>query len=149
MRTATVANANLRVAAEIRRSPRLFALKPAPTLRDVTIRGSLGESMRKSSFWAVAVLVALPAFAQRLPENVVPKHYRVMLAPDLASEKFSGNETIEVELREPSATITLNSAEIDFDDVSITSHGVATKAKVSLDAAKEQATLTVAAAISG
>jgi aminopeptidase N len=105
--------------------------------------------MRKSSFWAVAVLVALPAFAQRLPENVVPKHYRVMLAPDLASEKFSGNETIEVELREPSATITLNSAEIDFDDVSITSHGVAQNAKVSLDAAKEQATLTVAAAISG
>ncbi|MGZ5477878.1 MAG: M1 family aminopeptidase, partial [Thermoanaerobaculia bacterium] len=105
--------------------------------------------MRKPSFWAVAVLVTLPAFAQRLPENVVPTHYRVMLAPDLASEKFSGRETIEVELREPSGTITLNSAEIDFDEVSITSQGVAQKATVSLDAAKEQATLTVAAAISG
>jgi aminopeptidase N len=103
----------------------------------------------KKIAFAVAVLIAVPVFAQRLPQTVVPRHYRITLVPDLASEKFSGDETIDVDVREPSTTITLNAAEIDFDDVAVTSAGHTQKAQVATDAAKQTATLTVAQPVNG
>ncbi len=104
--------------------------------------------MKKTAL-AVAVLFALPLFAQRLPQTVVPQHYRVTFVPELAAEKFSGDETIDVDVRAPSTTITLNAAEIDFDDAAVTSGGRTQKAQVSTDAAKETATLSVAEPVTG
>ena len=105
--------------------------------------------MVKKIALAVAVLFAVPTFAQRLPQTVIPKHYRVTFVPDLAAEKFSGDETIDVDVRAPSTTITLNAVEIGFDDVAVTSGGRTQKAQVSTDAAKETATLSVAEPVTG
>ncbi len=97
----------------------------------------------------VLFVVALPAIAARLPQTVVPSHYRITLAPDLASDKFSGDETIDVDVRQPSTAIELNSAEIDIDDATITSAGKTQKAQVAIDAEHETATFTVPEPVSG
>jgi aminopeptidase N/puromycin-sensitive aminopeptidase len=99
------------------------------------------------------VFITLPALrAQRLPEGVHPEHYSLALTPDLRAATFAGEETIDVVLDRPSATITLNAAEIKFVSVRAASKSgtnpeaspVWQTAKVSLDDEKEQATLAFA-----
>jgi aminopeptidase N len=90
------------------------------------------------------ILVSTPAFAQRLPDNVVPSHYDIAVTPDLPSAKFTGTERIVATLKKPATTIVLNAAEIEFETVTIKSGTRTEAAKVSLDATKEQATFTVA-----
>lgn len=82
-------------------------------------------------------------FGQRLPQDVVPQDYNLTFTPDLAAATFTGEETIQVTLQKPTGSITLNSAEIQFQKASITQSGNTQEARVSLDAQKEQATLTV------
>ena len=89
------------------------------------------------------VLIAVPASAQRLPGNVVPEHYTLWFAPDLEKETFRGRESIDVVLTEPSTTVTLHAAEINFSEVTITSGGKTQTARVTLDASRETATFTV------
>jgi aminopeptidase N/puromycin-sensitive aminopeptidase len=114
--------------------------------------------------------------AQRLPGGVEPVHYSVLLEPDLKAATFAGSETIEVVLDAPATTITLNAAEIEFESVQayaaptgvvvggtdkkgralpidltalgrLQSGGAPLAAEVTLDAAKEQATLHFARAL--
>jgi aminopeptidase N len=93
---------------------------------------------------AVAVLgTAAPAFAQRLPGNAIPSHYDIALEPSLPTATFAGTERITVRLERPAKTITLNAAEITFDAVTVVAGGSTQTARVSLDAAREQATFTV------
>jgi aminopeptidase N len=81
--------------------------------------------------------------AQRLPDTVIPESYDLRFAPDLAKAIFTGDEIIRVNVVKPTATVTLNAAELEFQDANITSGAGAQKATVILDAAKEQATLKV------
>jgi aminopeptidase N len=83
------------------------------------------------------------AHAQRLPDTVRPEHYAITLTPDLKSASYTGKESIDVLLREPSASITLNAIEITFKSVKVTSGGKEQTATVALDNDKQQATLTV------
>lgn len=105
--------------------------------------------MRRALFAAVAVLLAVPVLAQRLPRNVVPTNYALRFTPDLAAEKFAGEETIGVTVAEPTASIVLNAAEIEFDEVTVTSAGKTQKAAVTVDAELERATFTVPEPVSG
>ena len=89
------------------------------------------------------LLTSTPVFAQRLPDNVVPSHYDIAVTPNLPAATFAGTERIAVTLKKPSSTVVLNAAEIEFDKVTIKSGGAVQDARVSLDPAKEQATLTV------
>lgn len=97
---------------------------------------------------AVLALASL-AFAaaslsgQRLPSTVTPERYALTLTPNLQAATFSGIETIDVDLREPSRTITLNATQLAFQSVSIAAAGRTQTAAVSLDPEKEQATFTV------
>jgi aminopeptidase N len=87
------------------------------------------------------------ANAQRLPTNVHPEHYSLLLTPDLLTATFSGEETIDVSLDAPSKTITLNAIEIQFLSVKATtgdSKPETQTATVTLDDAKQQATFTFA-----
>jgi aminopeptidase N/puromycin-sensitive aminopeptidase len=115
-------------------------------------------------------LAAARVEAQRLPGGVEPVHYSLRLEPDLKAATFSGSETIEVVLDAPASAITLNAAEIQFEsaqayvvppgvavgglnkkggelpiDLTALGHlqpgGSPQTAEVTLDAAKEQATL--------
>ena len=85
------------------------------------------------------------AFAElsRLPGTVVPEHYQLKFTPDLAHDSFAGEETIDVQMSQPASAITLNAAEIDFQETAITSAGMTQKAQVALDAKNETATLSV------
>jgi hypothetical protein len=90
--------------------------------------------MRCTAFALVVLLVsAASATAQRLPVDVVPIHYDIAVAPDLAGAKFTGEETIRVRLAKPSTAIVLNAAEITFREVRITASGKSQDAKIVLN----------------
>ena len=108
----------------------------------------LPPSCRAGFAAATALLCLLAASAstaraQRLPSTVLPEHYTLNLTPDLKAATFSGVETIEVSLTEATDHITLNSAEIDFQSVTVTAGGKQQTASVSSDKDKEQTTFTV------
>ncbi|HEX8817895.1 MAG TPA: M1 family metallopeptidase [Terriglobales bacterium] len=94
----------------------------------------------------VSLLICV-ASAQRLPRTAVPENYKLTFAPDLAKASFAGDETITVRVLESTSQIMLNAAQIDFQDVTISSGGKTQKAKVTLDEKNEMATLAVDSAI--
>ena len=84
------------------------------------------------------------ASAQRLPQIAVPENYKLSFTPDFVKDDFTGEEKIQVTLLKSSTEIVLNAAEITFQDASIISGGKTRAATVTLDAAREMATLSVA-----
>jgi aminopeptidase N/puromycin-sensitive aminopeptidase len=80
--------------------------------------------------------------AQRLPSTVRPEHYALTLTPDLKAATFAGVESIDLDLAEPTTSITLNAAEIAFQSVTVTAAGKTQRAAISLGADKQQATFT-------
>ena len=97
--------------------------------------------------FALLLLCAAPGAAQRLPTAVVPNHYTLWFAPDLSAATFRGRETIDVQVKAPSRTITLNAAEITFRSVIVTSGGRMQRAQVTSDDKAETATFTVPQAV--
>ncbi|HSY52181.1 MAG TPA: hypothetical protein VLC46_25495 [Thermoanaerobaculia bacterium] len=75
-------------------------------------------------------LLALPAVAQRLPRTVIPEHYAIQLAPDLARGTFDGEETIKVTVREPVSAIELNAIELDISQATVAAGGTSHPAAV-------------------
>jgi aminopeptidase N len=100
--------------------------------------------MKRISVLALLSLGAcLGVRAQRLPDTVVPESYDLTFAPDMTKATFTGDEVTHVKLLQPATSIILNAAELEFQEATITSGGTTQTAKVSFDAAKEQATLAV------
>jgi aminopeptidase N len=95
------------------------------------------------------LIVPHSASAQRLPTNVAPIHYSLALTPDLQSATFSGVESIDVTVKQPATTITLNAIELAFQSVTIAANGKEQTATVSLDPGKQQATFTFPSTIPG
>ncbi|MGB6692401.1 MAG: M1 family aminopeptidase [Terracidiphilus sp.] len=106
------------------------------------------------AFLFVSIFVAaVTASAQRLPQTVRPEHYALTLTPDLKAATFTGDETIDAMVKEPTRTITLNAVEIEIQSV-WASIGCFTTDQVcgmnvvlgapaiSLDKEKQQATFT-------
>jgi aminopeptidase N len=81
--------------------------------------------------------------AQRLPEVAAPENYKLTFTPDLEKATFEGDETISIRVLKPTAEITLNAADIDFHDVTVTSGGATQKAKVTPNKEKEIVVLAV------
>lgn len=66
----------------------------------------------------------------RLPETVVPERYDIHLKPDLSKFTFSGVESIVLEIKTESRSITLNALELQVDSATI--HPITAKDKASL-----------------
>src|SRR3981081_490891 len=124
----------------------------------------------RSTVLALSALLLTTNFSaqsQRLPASIRPEHYTLTLTPDLRAATFSGEETIDLVLDAPSRTVTLNAAEIKFEEVKAYRLPVSTYvygklgsqptplgaleadkhpqiATTTLDASKEQATFTFA-----
>ncbi len=76
----------------------------------------------------------------KLPKAVIPLHYAIELTPDLASLKLEGVEAVDIEVREPTARLTLNAVDMTLGAATIDDD--AQRADVALDATTETATLT-------
>jgi aminopeptidase N len=76
----------------------------------------------------------------KLPKSVVPVHYAIELTPDLKSLALPGVEIIDIEVREPTARLTLNAIDTTFASATIDEE--AQRAEIALDAAAETVTLT-------
>lgn len=107
--------------------------------------------MKRLAFFALALLVPVFAFSQRLPRTVFPVHYDITLTPHLADETFEGKESIAVSVQQPTREITLNALEIEFKSVTIESKSSpgadspstqSQNGEVKLDPEKEMAILT-------
>jgi len=112
------------------------------------MRISLSCFSARARFCVAAALAVFGLFSpykvlgQRLPTTVVPTHYTLKLTPDLKAATFSGEEAIEVNIGQPTHSITLNDIEITFQSVTIVSNGSQQTGTVSLDATKQQTTFT-------
>ena len=90
----------------------------------------------------VLSLVPASAFAQRLPDTVRPDHYTLTLTPNLTAATFTGVESIDVTLAEPTDHITLNAVQIAFQSATVSAEGKQQTATISEEKNKEQATFT-------
>ena len=87
------------------------------------------------------------AFAQRLPQTVIPSHYDLTITPDLANETFSGIETIDVNVTQPVSAVTMNDVGLTLHDIRITSGSDTVAATAAMNSADETVTLTTANAL--
>jgi aminopeptidase N len=105
-----------------------------------------------SAMLAVVLVVSGSAHAEpvfsfdaapgKLPKAVVPINYSIELRPDAESLALPGVEVIDIEVREPTARLTLNAVNTTF--ASVTVDDSAERADVALDATAETATFTFA-----
>ncbi|HKT82084.1 MAG TPA: M1 family metallopeptidase [Vicinamibacterales bacterium] len=106
--------------------------------------------MRTRVLVTVALVVAvglwwasLTPTAERLPIGVRPSHYDLAFDVDLIRARFTGTETIQVQISEPTSRIVLNAAELELTEATIVSSAGEQKATVALDGNAQTATLTV------
>ena len=78
----------------------------------------------------------------KLPKTVVPIHYAVELKPDIVSLALRGVEIVDIEVRAPTARLTLNTVNTTFAAVTVDDD--AARADVALDAGAETVTFTFA-----
>src|SRR5919106_3027842 len=81
-----------------------------------------------------------------LPAEIRPVKYQVSLSPNLTAFTFAGEETIEIEVSQPTSQIVLNAAELEIQEAYLLRDGQRLPAQaIALDAEQETATLTFAA----
>ncbi|HEX7919866.1 MAG TPA: M1 family peptidase, partial [Bradyrhizobium sp.] len=103
---------------------------------------------------AIGLLLTMAAGAQaeqtfsfdstpgKLPKTVIPLSYAIELTPDLISLALPGVETIDIEVREATAQLTLNAINTVFAEATIDDG--AQRAMVVIDPAAQTATLAFA-----
>ena len=77
----------------------------------------------------------------KLPKTVVPDTYKIDIVPDLDKLTLTGHETITIDVRQPTARITLNQAGLKIGQASLEDGATAT---VTTDEKAQTATLTFA-----
>jgi aminopeptidase N len=78
-----------------------------------------------------------------LPTDITPVHYDITVRPDAASLAFTGSVGADVQVVRPTATVTVNAADLTFGAVTL--DGAATSPRVAYDSEAQTATLTFAA----
>jgi puromycin-sensitive aminopeptidase len=78
----------------------------------------------------------------RLPRTARPRHYELLIAPDLDASTFSGEVVIALEISEPTDTIVLHSKGLDVALVELSQGGAPVAADLRIDAEHEHIVLT-------
>jgi aminopeptidase N len=93
---------------------------------------------------------AIALQAQRLPKTVIPSHYKLLLDPDIGQQKFTGEETITVQVQQATSEIVLNSLglEISLAEATAGLDMPTLPAQVTYDQQKEMVRLTFAKPLS-
>src|SRR5258708_1540491 len=55
----------------------------------------------------------------KFPKSVIPPHYTIRIEPDLGKATLRGEETIEIEVREPVRELVLNSLGLEITDAAL------------------------------
>ena len=76
----------------------------------------------------------------KLPKTIVPVHYAIELKPDITTLALPGVEIVDIQVREPTARLTLNAVNTTF--ASVTVDDDTSRADIALDARAETATFT-------
>lgn len=101
--------------------------------------------MKLAAAAILALSVSTPALAAgSLPTNVVPLVYDISVTPDAQALTFSGSETVTIDVKAATPTITLNAADLAIAAATFDGKPV----RYTLDKAKQQLTLTLPAAAS-
>jgi aminopeptidase N/puromycin-sensitive aminopeptidase len=87
-------------------------------------------------------VVVPSAQAQRLPKTVVPSHYTLRIDPNIAEQKFFGEETIDVEVKQATNEVVLNSLDLDVSVAEAVAAQKRQTAVVSYDRPNETLKLT-------
>ncbi len=72
---------------------------------------------------AVLLTAAGQAVADRLPADVTPLHYQLVVTPDFGTATFDGDLTIDIRVEKPTSRITLNAVDLDVFWAEITQSG--------------------------
>jgi len=104
----------------------------------------MASRMNRIFFLAVlSVQPLLGVAAESASSGPAPEHYSLTLRPVFDKNSFDGREEIRVRLSESTASISINAADITFDEVQVVSGSAKQVGKVVLDKEKELATISV------
>ena len=96
----------------------------------------------QASVLAHSVAIETPT---QLPRTVKPSHYDIAIVPDPAQSSFTGQINIAIEVLAPTASITLNAADLAFQSVqlkNISDHLSVPAKTIRINAAEQSATFT-------
>src|SRR6202140_1398844 len=82
---------------------------------------------------------AAQALEYRLPANVTPDRYDLVLTPDLKAFTFDGAETVAVTVHESTAEVVLNALELEIESAVAERAGKSLTAQIELEPARERA----------
>jgi puromycin-sensitive aminopeptidase len=89
--------------------------------------------------------VAVAEKSVRLPETVLPEHYRITLSPDLKRFTFAGEVDIDLRVKEATDTVVLNAVDLAIRDAYVTdAAGTRLNGTVTIDKHAEQASISFA-----
>ena len=60
----------------------------------------------------------------KLPKDVVPLQYTAHIKPDVAANTFSGTQTVEIDVLNPTSTIMLNADNLQIDSAPLSGKGI-------------------------
>jgi puromycin-sensitive aminopeptidase len=87
--------------------------------------------------------LSVDELSYKLPATVRPERYQIRLTPDLSAFTFAGEETISIQIVEPSKEIVLNAAELKIQTAVLTAQGgKSIPGATTLDEINERAILT-------
>ena len=77
----------------------------------------------------------------RLPRDVRPDRYDIVIEPDLGAARFVGEVRIEATVHAPIDSVTLNAAELECSDATLSQGSTTSDAEISFDPETERMTL--------
>lgn len=84
----------------------------------------------------------------RLPRQVVPRHYRLRMEPDLDTATFTGSEVVTLDVVEATDRVELNAAELHIDQALFIRGDARAHAEVDYDEERQRAVLRVSEPLS-